>query len=399
MLYNNKILFWLSAIMLIAGFQNVVLCQVVAKLVNQYNTKVCGTEKNKEFLITFGLGQVSKTDSLFAFDLIVEYDPTKIEIEGAIYQNTLSEFLKYRDVNTGYEFNQIRMFGFSDQPLSGNKELIGFWGRLLDDCNEPIIMKIFDLDLTTDYKPEYVVDSSLIIVPVRVIDTNAFVELNLDSDSLLFVNESVSNTKLSIEINPYDVIEDMFFYIYQNDNVSFNLTSVTSLNELVTIESFEKIDSIQYELHLRLWGDVNRKEIINLAIEELEKSSIDVESQLRVVPRDIGNCNCFSKFTGDSIRLISKAKEIDTTVSVHSKLTPKINLVTKLNIIEIVNESDELIRNVEIYDVLGRIVYSNKVDIDNIKYIIETQFYRNGYYNVRIITNTKEVNKSILIYN
>ncbi len=399
MLYNNKKLFWLSAIMLIAGIQNVVECQVVAKLVNQYNTKVCGTDKNKEFLITFGIGQVSKTDSLFAFDLIVEYDPNKIKIEGAIYQNTLSEFLKYRDVNTGYEYNQIRLFGFSEQPLSGNKELIGFFGRLINDCNEPINFKILDVDLTDDYKPKYLVDSSLVIVPERIIDKNKFVELNLDSDSLLFDDESVSNTKLSIEINPYEFIEEMFFDVYLNDDVSFDLTSVKSLNELVTIESFEKTDSKKYELNLRFWGEVKKNEIINLVINELVKSKTDVESQLRVIPRNIGNCNCFSRFTGDSVRLISKAKEIDTTVSVYSNLSSKINLVSKQNIIEIVNQSDDLIRNIDIYDVLGKIVYSNKIDVNDIPYIIDTRYFRNGYYNVRIITNRNEVNKSILIYN
>lgn len=66
MLNSKKILFWMSTIILIVGTQSVIKAQVVARLVNQYNTKVCGTEKNKEFLITFGLGQVKKEDSLFA---------------------------------------------------------------------------------------------------------------------------------------------------------------------------------------------------------------------------------------------------------------------------------------------------------------------------------------------
>jgi hypothetical protein len=399
MLNSKKILFWMSTIILIVGTQSVIKAQVVARLVNQYNTKVCGTEKNKEFLITFGLGQVKKEDSLFAFDIIVEYDPNKVILEGAVYQNTLSEFLKYRDVNTGYESNRVRMFAFSDQRLSGNLELIGFWGRIKDDCDEPIEFKIIDLDLTEDYKAEYSIDSTLTIIPERIYDSKKFIELNLDSDSLVFDEESVFNTKLSIEISPYTFIEEMFFDIVLNNDVSFDLIDVQSLDELVTIESFEKITSTIYELHLRLWGDINEKKILNFAISELMKNDLDVISQINIIPRDFGNCNCYSRFDGDSLQLISKAKEIDTTVSVHTSDVLNLNITQKGYIVEIENQSDDMIKSIVLVDVLGKVVYYSYEDSDEYNVIINTLNYQNGYYNLRIITNKNEVNKSIIIYN
>lgn len=399
MLNSKKILFWMSTIILIVGTQSVIKAQVVARLVNQYNTKVCGTDKYKEFLITFGLGQVKKEDSLFAFDIIVEYDPNKVILEGAVYQNTLSEFLKYRDVNTGYESNRVRMFAFSDQRLSGNFELIGFWGRIKDDCDEPIEFKIIDLDLTEDYKAEYSIDSSLTIIPERINDSKKFIELNLDSDSLVFDEESVFNTKLSMEISPYTFIEEMFFDIVLNNDVSFDLIDVQSLDELVTIESFEKKTSTIYELHLRLWGDINEKKILNFAISELMKNDLDVISQIKIIPRDFGNCNCYSRFDGDSLQLISKAKEIDTTVSVHTSDVLNLNITQKGYIVEIENQSDDMIKSIVLVDVLGKVVYYSYEDSDEYNVIINTLNYQNGYYNLRIITNKNEVNKSIIIYN
>jgi len=91
--------------------------------------------------------------------------------------------------------------------------LIGFFGSLKSDCPDSIVIKVLDFDLTEDYNREYVLDSLITIIPQRVSDESKFVEVNLDRDSVIFTDDSLSNTMLSIQISPYNDIEEMFFDI------------------------------------------------------------------------------------------------------------------------------------------------------------------------------------------
>ena len=157
-------------IFIIADIHNL-FCQefTIAKLKSYYVPEVCSD--NNEVLITVNIGNVSKADSLYAFDVLIKYDNQKFKPLGAVYMNTLSEFVKYRDVNIGFDTNMIRAFAFNmNEPFSGNKDLIGFYGRLTTDCLEPLEFRLLECDLTEDYKKKIDIDTNLIVNAIKKVD-------------------------------------------------------------------------------------------------------------------------------------------------------------------------------------------------------------------------------------
>lgn len=399
MIAYKKIIFWLSAMLIIAGIQNLVYSQVNAKMTSHYTVKTCSKESDKNFLVTIGLDNISHLDSLFAFDILFEYDPNIVKIEGPIYQNTLSEGLFYKSVNIGYDYNQVRAFGYSDSPLRGNKELIGFFGSLKSDCPDSIVIKVLDFDLTEDFNKEYVLDSLITIIPQRVSDESKFVEVNLDRDSVIFSDDSLSNTMLSIQISPYNDIEEMFFDIDISDITNVEIYNIVSANENITVDYFEKVSNGKYEMKLRFWDEVINPESISIHLNELYKYDKDSIGFLKVTPRDFGNCNCYSAFKSDSTKLLSYAKKIDTSIStVNDRLNRDIKIYQFKEILEVESNIEDNINNVEIYDILG-IKYNLDTKNSNNKYHINISSLVRGTYLLRVLINNKIVNKLIHIYN
>lgn len=396
---SNKlnILFWLSAVILIVGFQNI-MSQTEVKLKNHYNVKVCSSDKDKEFLVTLGIGQVLNSDKLYGFDFIVKYDPAKVRIEGPIYLNTISEFTKYRDVNIGYDSNMVRAFAFSENPLSGDRELIGFYGVILTDCDEPLIFDIIDFEIADDYTKSFSIESTLTVVPDKVRDTEKKVEINLDRNELMFEKNNTNELIVSVKINPYTDLDNIVFDVSLNDDLPFEITDAVSVNDNVVVDSFIKKDINLYELNLNLFDNVSDSQLIKFIIKEKYKSKTDISGNISVSPRDFGNCNCYSEFKGAEALLVSKADSV-STVDVTGNTVNKFDLSLSNGDLILYNSDNVLVRNIEIYDVLGNMVKNYIINNTNTIITQRLDFINSGAYFFKVSTDVKNVNKSIIIYN
>ncbi|MBX3043491.1 MAG: T9SS type A sorting domain-containing protein [Candidatus Kapabacteria bacterium] len=398
----NKIiiLFWLSAVLMTAGYRNSLALERVVKLKSHYNVKVCGNDRDKDILVTVGMGAISSQDQFFAFDILIKYNPEKVRFDGPVYLNTFAEFIPmYKNVSVAHETGYIRAFGYSDKALSGDREIIGFVAKYLDDCQSYVEFEIIDFDLTDDFKGKYVVDSSLVFIPERVVDPDKKVEVNLDNEILKFDDTKVLSSKLNVKMNPTTDSEKMFFEIYLDEEKPFTISSVNAISDKISITEFSKIADSKYTLLINLFDYITDEDIIEFTFEEKFKDTVDVETRFTVNPGKFEGCYCYSDFTGDEIKLLSVGEPVDSSVSVRSYFDTKINVNINDGMLNIRNNSGYKIIEVELYDLLGNRVKSLNVNSYSEVLNFSIEFLKSGFYLIKIKTTKREVNKSIIIYN
>ncbi len=385
-------------IFIIADIHNL-FCQefTIAKLKSYYVPEVCSD--NNEVLITVNIGNVSKADSLYAFDVLIKYDNQKFKPLGAVYMNTLSEFVKYRDVNIGFDTNMIRAFAFNmNEPFSGNKDLIGFYGRLTTDCLEPLEFRLLECDLTEDYKKKIDIDTNLIVNAIKKVDKNHNVEINLNRKELVFEN-NLQELIASIKINPYKEINEMFFDIYLDNIDNFEIINIEMLNELLVLDYYNKINDNHYELKFNSFGNINNSEIFKINLNSWNKTTNDINTKIIITPREYDFCHCYNSFIADTTYLISKPDK-DTTVDIVNYSNNNIKISIKDDFIEIENYQNNNINMIRVYDILGNNIFYSSVQDNNryIKYKFNTNLTAGAYF-VNVVINNKDTNKLIIIYN
>jgi hypothetical protein len=401
MLSFKYIALWLSVVIFITAGTPDVLSQdtTIAKLKSYYIPKVCASEKNKEILITVSIGSIKTSDSLLAFDILVKYDQSKIKIEGAVYLNTMSEYTKYRNVNIGFDSNLVRAFAYSDIPFSGTRDLIGFYGVLLTDCIEPIDFELLECDLTDDYKKKYVLEKHLFVNPVKQVDIDKKVEINLDRKEVIFDSVKQQEITGSIKISPYMELDELFFDIYLENPKDFEFMDLQIVNDNAVLDSKTKISDNLYEVKLNIFGDVTKSELFKLFYYSSNSTKVDIISKLKITPKEFSNCHCYNSFDSDSTALISKAKS-DTIANVVEEYNKKLNVKYFDGIIEIENEESIEINTINIYDILGNSVYNITVsDRSTLSKFRINKILTTGTYFVKVAGKNIDINKLIVIYN
>ncbi|MDX9791716.1 MAG: T9SS type A sorting domain-containing protein [Candidatus Kapaibacterium sp.] len=400
MLQKLNILFWLSAVILIAGYRINLANVSHVKMTNHFNTKVCGSLQDKDILITIGIGDVAISDSLFAYEFLVEYDTLRFKFTGAVYQNTMAEYTKYRNVSLVEEVGFIRAYAFIDpNPFAGNRELIGFVGRLTDDCAEPVEFKIIDCDLTDDYNKEYSIDSVLSVGPVKIIDDEKIVELDIDRNNLLFDSVSVQAVNVSLNINPYDDLDELSILITNLNDLFFDIESVESVHEYVTVSDYYKISNDSMLVKLNLFGAPDGEPTLRINLSEIYKDTVNVSSIVRFQPLDFGNCNCYSDFKSSIIDVTSLKKVSDSTVDVvEIREDDLIDIFFSTGKIDIINHDNLLLNSIEMYNINGQKIFNSNY-LNQTEYSLNTSNFNNGLYLLRLNYGNKFVNKSIIIYN
>ncbi len=394
----KNIAIWLPVLFIFIGTQNALSQDVKARLKSHYSTKVCGTAKEKEYLITVGVGEVKKTDSLYTFDVLLRFNSDDITFEGPVYMNTLVENIFYRKVSIGHEPNTIRAFAFSDDPFVGNKELIGFIGKVKSDCEKPIELIIEEIEFNDDYKKSYSYDSSFTFTPVRIVDQNKRVVVNSDTDTVHFeMDDRNKSVNISAGINPYTGLDELFFDIVLNDEANKTIIkSIESISDDVSVDYINELTKNHYEVKLNIFEEINGKEILKVNFEDENKTDEVLMKTLKVSIRDFGNCHCYSEFVEKDITLVSKSDTVE--VSVDDKFDV-LDIMYRDSKIFVSNKSRKFIKSIEMYDLLG-----NRMLIKDLNVSSDVEFPINGYLNnglylMILSTDRENISKSIIIYN
>jgi hypothetical protein len=82
--------------------------KVDVKLTSHYNLIYCENNLPKnEILLTIGIGEVKRIDSLYGLNFSIKYDNKKIIFESKVVLNTLAEFSTDNDVTFNLEPGKI----------------------------------------------------------------------------------------------------------------------------------------------------------------------------------------------------------------------------------------------------------------------------------------------------
>lgn len=400
MLYKLSIIFWLSAVVLFTADAKSLTPGNQVKLTSHFDLTTCSSDRDKDILITIGMGNITLNNNFYAYDVLLKYDQNRVRFEGPIYLNTITEFMgKFKDVSVGHEDGYIRAFAYSDNRMQGNLEIVGFTAKLLDDCDEPLVFKIIEFDLSEDFVGEFTVDSVFTVELNKKYNPENVVEINFDREKIEFVDNEEDEISVSMKINPYKKLEDMFFEIKLDENSNFLIDNIESIDNNVYISSFNKITDDYYTAKLNFIDNFLDMNLFKLSISEIGKENYDIFNKININAIIDDNCHCFSEFKNAELKLVSKAKEQDTLVSVYQTKERPLMINYYDNKIVISNDEQLYLDKVEVYDILGNKVYSINLYNTNSQISLNTGYLNNGYYLIRMVTSKNEINKSIIIYN
>lgn len=366
---------------------------VDVKLTSHFTVSYCERSIPKtEVLVTVGLGEVKRTDSLYGFNFAIKYDRSKLYFNSTITTNTLSEFASYAHVSFGLEYGKLFGAGINNTPLTGNKELIGFYGDYIGDlCNDSALVEIEYIEFTDEYQKSVNKLDTIWIKPVKN-DVTYNAEIKFPNNEYIY--DSTITNILPIEMNfskvkYLDVIglniyseNQSYNLIYKNINDNFKINEIAKTANSISLQ-IENIKNIDLSGNIRFF-DIELTKNIN---------ETDTNSRIFVKPIKLSDCDCFDdrKVTNDSIRIkyirsnVTNVEDIDNSIEVTSYLD-KIQ----------VNSNFEIIKRIQLFNSVGNIVVDEF--IDNSNYYTDNIF-SNGVYLVRIWTDKQVINKKILINN
>jgi hypothetical protein len=213
---------------------------ITAVLKCESTIDVCGTQDDKRVLLTLNIGNVTAQDSLLGFNFELTYDTTKLVFNTAIYQNTLSENAKPRDINFEHP-GIISGWAYSNSLLYGDKPLVGILGTFKENCKDTTTVNISILEFietykntVTDYQPALIsglvtAKSDRILIPK--FDTDSF---HIDTNMTGTMNFGINATS-GLRLN------NLKIKIGLTDTSQVQITGLLSLTDNISIDSLNYI--------------------------------------------------------------------------------------------------------------------------------------------------------------
>jgi len=372
--------------------------EVKPVLTNYYNTRLCGTERNKEILILLEVGNVALKDSLYGFDFSVSYDPEMIKFETPIYINTLSEFFEWKDISFGLDYGKVKGYALANYPFGGNKPLIGFLGKYIHNCKVATPLVLEYPEFTDDYQKSVIASDTLWIIPTMVENPDYIYNISIEEELLVFEKEDTKLLKSKIEYVSNESGEELSFDV-RIDSDNYVIEAIQPLNS-----SFEIIEQnvLQDGLNLKVQlNDINPDNYeFSILLRELEKDS-NQTYKLNVVPLQLSECNCVSKYNGDFVEIKTVVDGQDTTVSVteDKHYSNYINVLTDDVYITIDNQSANTMKAIYLFNYEGKLV-NTFLNISHVRYSIDKGNLTPGVYFLNIqMSDLDFVKKAVLIYN
>jgi len=372
--------------------------KVDVKITSHYNIFYCKNNlPEDELLLTIGIGEVKRSDSLYGLNFSVKYDNTKIKFENKVILNTLAEFSTDNDVTFNLEPGKILGYFISNQPVFGKRELIGFYGKYIGQMCDSALVEIEYVEFTDDFKKEVNKLDTIWIKPIKYDykDTKINVNIsNLDTieynpnminkiEGILNLDNSVYIDYLSYKINLNDEYSITNFNI--NDNY-FELISKDYLSESSTILFTVKNKLNKISNNLKLFElDYNKK--------DLNKSDI---SLIQIIPLQLNNCICTDFNSLSTTEKYIKYFKEDTTSSVVDDINKNIIFYDAQNkILHFENLEFYANSTIQLFNYNGTKIYENELKNEN--YI--NLNLNNGLYFVIISNSNDLIRKKIFVYN
>lgn len=367
-------------------------------LTNFYNTRLCGTERNKEILILIEVGNVSLKDSLYGFDFSVSYDPDLIKFESPVYVNTLAELFEWKDISFGLDYGKVKGYALANFALGGNKPLIGFLGKYIHNCDVATPLVLEYLEFTDDFQ-KVVVESDTLWIKPNIVDNPEYMyNIALEDELYVFEDEDTKLFKADIEYVSNEIGGELTFDV-RVDSDNYLIESIQPINS-----SFDILEQNVLQDGLNLKVNLNDEHAGNyeftILLRELRKDS-NQTYKLNVVPLQLSECNCVSIYNGDFVEIRTVIDGQDTTVSAidNRHYSNHIEVLTDNVYITIDNQSAMTMKAVHLFNYEGKLVKSI-TNIAQMRFSIDKSNLTPGVYFLNIqMSDLDFVNKTVLIYN
>ncbi|MCO5250891.1 MAG: T9SS type A sorting domain-containing protein [Candidatus Kapabacteria bacterium] len=365
---------------------------------NYYDTRLCGTERNKEILILLEVGNVALKDSLYGFDFSVSYDPELIKFETPVYINTLAEFFEWKDINFALDHGKVKGYALANHPMGGNKPLIGFLGKYIHDCNVATPLVLEYLEFTDDFQKNVINSDTLWIKPNMVENPDYIYNIAIEEELFVFEDEDTKLFQSKIEYVSNVSNEDLSFDV-RIDSDNYVIEAIEPLNS-----SFEILEQnvLQDGVNLKVKLNDLNPDIYEFSIllREIRKDS-NQTYKLNVVPLQLSECNCVSEYNGDFVEIRTVIDGQDTTVSVveDKHYSNYIKVLTDDVYVTIDNQSANSMKAIYLFNYEGKLV-NTFLNISHVRYSIDKSHLTPGVYFLNIqMSDLVFVKKAVLIYN
>jgi len=337
-------------------------------LKSHFNVTYCQSNIPKtEVLVTIGLGDVKRVDSLYGFNFAIKYDRSKLYFNSKITVNTLSEFAEYADVSFGLEPGKMFGAALNNTPMSGNKELIGFFGEYIGDlCNDSAFVEIEYIEFTDEFQKQVNKLDTIWIKPNRV-ELNYNIGVNLPDSNYIYDKQGINLIPVELNMSNVKYLDYIGFEITSKQDNSYdeiyNL-QYRNLNPNLSVYKYEGTPSkyniiLKVENFSKLQSD---NKIFDLEIEKMKNMNLtDTMTKVFVTPIKLSDCSCFdyTKVTEDNIpiRYISdNTSVVDIFETVELKYTDGLLSL---------NANDNIINRIQLFNSVGVLiadenVYGNK---------------------------------------
>ena len=273
-------------------------------------------DAKKSVIITLDIGPVNKMDSLFGYNYRINFDNEIVDFHTALYINTLSEGLQYKNSFFYNSEGYVEGYGanLTGSPVTGDRPLLGLFGDFLGDCKDTAVISIDYLEFTDEFGKviEYYTDIKLHSI---IEDTEeSFLTLNFEDDTIKdFSDDMLAYATLSLETTMGLNLEEMEMQISISDHENFEILNVDPVSDLIEVIN-TSISKDKAYLKFRLLEDVDLLEVFTVEI--LQKNKTDENALIETNILNVNDCACITRFNDDSS--IIQGIE-DTSSSVQSK--------------------------------------------------------------------------------
>lgn len=303
---------------------------------------VCGSENQKQFVLVMGVGNINRSDSLFGFNFQISYDNQKVKITDALYLSTLSEFFDTKAVKINSIEGKVNGYAITMgmQPIYGNRPLIAFNGYWLSQCPDTAIFSIDYIEFTDEFKISIdTLKPTNLIGEVKTVKDRVF-ELNVDKDTIIS-SGGKEEIDVKIRIPKGSKINDFAIRV----NADFDKIRIDSVKTLGSDLKFEDyvIDDTGEHVFKILFSNINDSGNDNYIRFYVSYKMVNIFTSIQFIPEFESYCKCVNDVKSDS--LITFCREEINQISFEDN-------ETKI-------DGD---CNIVIYDTMGRIVTSFRVD-------------------------------------
>lgn len=372
--------------------------KVDVKLTSHYKLIYCENNLPKnEILITIGIGEVKRIDSLYGLNFSIKFDNTKIRFESKVILNTLAEFSTDNDVTFNLEPGKILGYFLSNQPIFGNRELIGFYGKYIGQMCDSTSVQIEYVEFTDDFKKEVNKLDTIWIKPIKYDYKDTKINLNISNlDTIEYNPNKINKIEGILNLNNSVYIDYLSYKINLNEN--YNITNF-SINdnqfELIEKDYLSGNSTILFTVKNKLNKLSNNLKLFEIEFDKKDLNKSDT-SLVQIIPLQLNNCICTDyKILSTTEKYIKYYKEDTTTSVVDNYNKDDIYYDAHNRILHFKNLKYNANSTIQLFNYNGTKIYDNEINNENYFNLN----LDNGLYFVIISNSNDLIRRKIFVYN